>query len=153
MYQESDIKNIEKLIKNDLLSYFNCKNVAIEKNRVIIEIIRSRKRRKHTKNLHKSIYRRILMKASKINKFLKCPNMKPRKITSKLDSCSLCLKNMCVGRILHTPCGHSFHLNCMSQMVTSFRGNWWHKCPNCRTDLFDQLMKVKAYADAYENIT
>ena len=140
----SDMKNIDGKTSNN----FSCKKIAVDSKRIIIEIIR---RKKIKKRSQKSIYQRLLNKCKKILRFLEKPKMlsKVNKKT-KRETCSLCLQEMRVGNVLHTPCGHSFHLKCMTEMVVSCRGNWWHKCPNCRTDMFNHLMKLDTFANAYQ---
>ena len=141
----SDMKTIDGKTSN----YVSCKKIAVDNKRIIIEIIRRRRIKKRSRT---PAYQRLLKKSKKIRRFLETPKLKLRKVSKKAkrETCSLCLQEMRVGNVLHTPCGHSFHLKCMTEMVVSCRGNWWHKCPNCRTDMFNHLMKLDTFAKAYK---
>lgn len=110
-------------------------DVAIRRKRIVIEVVRKPKK---VENKHE-------IKAKKLLNFLKTLK-KNKKMT-----CSICLEHVKHGKICHTPCGHSFHYNCFDQVVTSFTGQWWYKCPNCRCDIFDCIMKLQKYKKQYES--
>ena len=37
-------------------------------------------------------------------------------------------------------------------LVCGFMGNYWYKCPNCRTSLFRALMKIKKYETGFAEL-
>ena len=63
------------------------------------------------------------------------------------DICAICLSNMLNANVKHTPCGHTFHLTCLTK---------WQKhqnernvqCPNCRA-LLPRLRYVFPYMPNY----
>jgi hypothetical protein len=60
---------------------------------------------------------------------------------TKDESCSICLSSMLNKTVLHIPCGHIFHNNCInivfkSDCLTKY------KCPLCRCDNYSALKKL-----------
>jgi len=57
------------------------------------------------------------------------------------DSCSICLSSMLKQTVLHIPCGHVFHNNCIN---TVFKSNCLTKysCPLCRFNVYYALRKI-----------
>jgi hypothetical protein len=50
------------------------------------------------------------------------------------DKCAICLSNMINATVKHTPCGHTFHLTCLTKWQ-KFHNEINVHCPNCRADL------------------
>ena len=68
----------------------------------------------------------------------------------KYDVCTICLNSILNKQlIIITPCQHIFHSSCLSNMIQEFRGNYWYKCPNCRTSIFQSIMKLPQYKEKY----
>lgn len=57
------------------------------------------------------------------------------------EECSICLNSMLNKTVLHIPCGHNFHNNCIN---TVFKSNCLTKynCPLCRFDIYYALRKL-----------
>jgi len=57
------------------------------------------------------------------------------------EQCSICLSSMLNKTVIHIPCGHIFHNNCIT---TVFKSNCLTKynCPLCRFDLYSTLRKL-----------
>lgn len=57
------------------------------------------------------------------------------------DQCSICLSSMLNKTVLHIPCGHIFHNNCINGV---FKSNCLtkYKCPLCRYDIYSALQKL-----------
>jgi hypothetical protein len=57
------------------------------------------------------------------------------------DQCSICLSSMLNKTVLHIPCGHIFHNNCINGV---FKSNCLtkYKCPLCRCDIYSALQKL-----------
>lgn len=57
------------------------------------------------------------------------------------ESCSICLCSMLKQTVLHIPCGHIFHNNCINAV---FKSNCLTKynCPLCRYDIYSSLQKL-----------
>ena len=57
------------------------------------------------------------------------------------ESCSICLSSMLNQTVLHIPCGHIFHNNCIN---TVFKSDCLtkYKCPLCRYDIYSSLRKL-----------
>jgi len=57
------------------------------------------------------------------------------------EQCSICLSSMLNKTVIHIPCGHIFHNNCIT---TVFKSNCLTKynCPLCRFDLYSALRKL-----------
>ena len=66
-------------------------------------------------------------------------------------SCSICLESIS-KKVFHLPCGHVLHQNCLSNIITSFRGHYWYKCPVCRTNIIDSIMKISIYRLKVKNL-
>ena len=50
------------------------------------------------------------------------------------DKCAICLSNMINATVKHTPCGHTFHLRCLTKWQ-KFQNERNVQCPNCRAAL------------------
>lgn len=128
---------------------------AKQLNRIIFE---NRKKRK------KCILQRLEQKCGKLTRFLSSlssstsiHDIKTRPTNkvklNKKDICSICCESLKSKKDLcHTPCQHTFHYKCYDSLVCGFAGNYWHKCPNCRTDLFDCIMKISKYSSKYDKL-
>jgi hypothetical protein len=57
------------------------------------------------------------------------------------EQCSICLCSMLHKTILHLPCGHIFHNNCINSVFTSFCLTKYN-CPLCRCDIYSALEKI-----------
>jgi hypothetical protein len=57
------------------------------------------------------------------------------------EQCSICLSSMVNKTVLHIPCRHIFHNNCIN---TVFKSNCLAKynCPLCRSDIYSSLKKL-----------
>jgi hypothetical protein len=57
------------------------------------------------------------------------------------EQCSICLNSMLNQTVLHIPCGHIFHNNCIN---TVFKSDCLTKynCPLCRFDIYSCLQKL-----------
>ena len=57
------------------------------------------------------------------------------------ELCSICLSSMLKQTVLHIPCGHIFHNNCIN---TVFKSDCLTKynCPLCRYDIYSSLQKL-----------
>ena len=57
------------------------------------------------------------------------------------ETCSICLCSMLNKTVLHIPCGHIFHNNCIN---TVFKSDCLtkYKCPLCRYDIYSALRKL-----------
>ena len=57
------------------------------------------------------------------------------------EQCSICLTSMLNQTVLHIPCGHIFHNNCIN---TVFKSDCLTKynCPLCRFDIYGALRKL-----------
>ena len=51
-------------------------------------------------------------------------------ISTNSSSCSICFDPHLNTKTLHLPCGHEFHLHCISQWLSQK-----HSCPICRTKI------------------
>jgi len=60
---------------------------------------------------------------------------------NKDELCSICLSSMLKQSVLHIPCGHIFHNNCLTSV---FKSNCLTKynCPLCRYDIYSALQKL-----------
>ena len=57
------------------------------------------------------------------------------------ESCSICLSSMLNQTVIHIPCGHIFHNNCLNSV---FKSNCLTKynCPLCRYDIYSALQQL-----------
>ena len=57
------------------------------------------------------------------------------------ESCSICLTSMLNQSVIHIPCGHIFHNNCLNSV---FKSNCLTKynCPLCRYDIYSALQQL-----------
>lgn len=57
------------------------------------------------------------------------------------EHCSICLDSMLNKQVIHIPCGHIFHNNCIN---TVFKSECLTKynCPLCRYDVYSALQKL-----------
>lgn len=49
--------------------------------------------------------------------------------------CSICFEQTSNASGGNLPCGHAFHLNCISSWFNSLQGEIQHCCPNCRNNV------------------
>jgi len=57
--------------------------------------------------------------------------------------CAICLLSMYNKRVLYTPCGHTFHLNCIKIMINTPTASFTkYNCPLCRTSMIESLKKI-----------
>lgn len=60
---------------------------------------------------------------------------------NKDESCSICLSSMLKQTVLHIPCGHIFHNNCINAVFKSDCLTKYN-CPLCRYDIYSSLQKL-----------
>lgn len=60
---------------------------------------------------------------------------------NKDESCSICLSSMLKQTVLHIPCGHIFHNNCINAVFKSVCLTKYN-CPLCRYDIYSSLQKL-----------
>jgi hypothetical protein len=66
------------------------------------------------------------------------------------DICAICLSNMLNAVVKHTPCGHTFHLTCLTKWA-KFQNEMNVQCPNCRS-LLPRLQYVFPYMPNYTEL-
>ena len=52
----------------------------------------------------------------------------------KNDTCALCLEDMKNKKVQHTPCGHTFHMNCLEMQFSKYYN---YRCSLCRYQIYD----------------
>lgn len=57
------------------------------------------------------------------------------------EQCSICLCSMLNKSVIHIPCGHIFHNNCINTVFTS-NCLTKYNCPLCRFDIYSALRKL-----------
>ena len=57
------------------------------------------------------------------------------------ELCSICLSSMLKQTVLHIPCGHIFHNNCINTVFNSDCLTKYN-CPLCRYDIYSSLQKL-----------
>ena len=55
------------------------------------------------------------------------------------DNCSICLNSMFNQRVLHTPCAHTFHINCIKSVFNTHSSMARYNCPLCRTNIYNSI--------------
>jgi hypothetical protein len=60
---------------------------------------------------------------------------------NKDETCSICLSSMLNQTVLHIPCGHIFHNNCINSVFKSDCLTKYN-CPLCRYDIYSSLQKL-----------
>lgn len=66
-------------------------------------------------------------------------------------SCSICLEPIS-KKIFHLPCGHVLHQDCLLNIISTFRGHYWYKCPVCRRNIINSIMKISSYRLQIKNL-
>ena len=62
--------------------------------------------------------------------------------------CPICMDSMLHRSVLHTPCKHVFHINCLFKVFQYGMMNY--KCPLCRHDFVSSLWALFMNIDFYQ---
>jgi len=50
------------------------------------------------------------------------------------ETCAICIQDMKGHKVIHTPCGHTFHMNCLNTQISTYKNL---KCSLCRHPIYD----------------
>jgi hypothetical protein len=68
------------------------------------------------------------------------------------EECAICLTSMEDKKVLHIPCGHTFHYNCIFSVFNGMHPAK-NKCPLCRYDNSEALEKIGITTAEEETVT